>query len=209
MATSNRTDERFSDLDDRKRWLAFQRGDRAAFEQLYEQHVDSMAAYGRRLTADDHLLEDAIQDVFVDLWRRKEHLAEVEHVKFYLLRALRNQFIRNSRQDVFERAEDIDDFLDLLVSLSSEQFTIDLEVATDQTARVRSAVERLAIRQKEAIHLRFYQGLGLDEMARIMDMNKQSVSNLLHKAYAALRAGIKLAVVLMPGFIALFKELKA
>lgn len=176
---------------DKLLWVACQQGDLAAFEQLYNLYFDKLASYGRRLSADQLLIEDAIQDVFVELWRRKAYLAEIESLKFYLFKALRNQLIRNTRHDVFEGAEDIDNFLDLLVTLSAEHQSIEQEIAIDQARSVRRAINRLSKRQQEAIHLRFYQGLSLDEMTQIMALTKQSVSNLLFKAYAVLRASIK------------------
>jgi len=172
-------------------WMAFKRGDVKAFEQLYNRYFGVLANYGYRLTSDKQQLEDAIQDVFMDLWRRKQHLTDVESVKFYLFRALRNQFIRNTRHDVFEVAEDINDFLDLLVSFSAEQQSIEKEATNQQVELVKRAIAQLSGRQQEAINLRFYHGMSLDEMTQLMGLSKQSVSNLLFKAYAALRLVIK------------------
>lgn len=176
---------------DRQLWAACQQGNKLAFEQLYTIYFNRLAGYGRKLTPDVQLLEDAIQDVFIDLWRRKAYLADIENLKFYLFRALRNQLIRNSRHDVFESAQDVDDFLDLLVTLSSEHQSIEQETKTHQVQEVQKAIAQLTKRQQEAIHLRFYQGLSLDEITDLMSLNKQSVSNLLFKAYAILRASIK------------------
>lgn len=187
--------------DDKALWLAFQGGSMVAFERLYNLHFDLLAKYGRRLTTDSQLLEDAIQDLFVDLWRRREHLSQIESLKFYLFRALRHQLIRNTRHDVFDKAEDIDDFLDLLVTLSTEHQAIEQETTTFQTQSVRRAIAQLSNRQKEAIHLRFYQGLSLDEITAIMVLNKQSVSNLLFRAYAILRTSIKTLPLLVWGFL--------
>lgn len=191
--------------DDQTRWIAFKEGDQEAFQQIYDQYFSQLALYGRRLTADSQLLENAIQDVFVELWRRRHYLSDVDCIKFYLIRSLRNQVLRNTRNDVFDQAGDIDDFLDLLVTLSAEQHTIDQEMKLDQANRIRMAVDRLAVRQREVIHLRFYQGLKLEEIARIMDLSKQSVSNLLYKAYAALRVSIRFVLTVLPGLLSVLR----
>ncbi len=176
-------------------WVASQHGNKTAFEQLYRAHFDRLVGYGRRICPDTQLIEDAIQDVFVDLWRRKTQLAEVQNLRYYLFRALRNQLTRNGRNDIFEGAEDIDTFLDLFVTLSAEQHSIEQETMTEQTRRVGRAVAQLSKRQQEAIHLRFYQGLSLNEMTSLMSLSKQSVSNLLFKAYAILRTSINAMLV--------------
>lgn len=177
-------------------WHRFKQGDMQAFQALYQRHVKSLTSYGYRLTPDRQLLEDAIHDLFIDLWRRREHLTEAENTKFYLFRALRNRLLRNGRNDVFEQAEDIDGFLDYLVALSTEQQHIDSEEVHARTQRVRSAVESLSDRQKEVINLRFYHAMSLDEISELMGLSKQGVSNLLYKSYAVLRTKLSKLTIL-------------
>jgi RNA polymerase sigma factor (sigma-70 family) len=178
-------------------WLAFKTGSEQALELLYKRHFKALAGYGYRITSDRALVEDAIQDVFVDLWRRREYLGEIENVRFYLFRALRNQLNRNIRHDVFDGAEDIDDFLDYLATLSSEQQSIEHEVQLGRTQAIQKALGQLSERQREAIHLRFFQGLSLDESADLMGISKQVVKNLLSKSYAILRLPLKAILSLL------------
>jgi len=179
-------------------WLAFKDGSERALERLYKRHFPAMSRYGYRVFPDRLLVEDAIQDVFVDLWRRREYLSEVGQVQPYLLRALRNQLLRNSRHDGFEQAENIDDFLDYLSTLSAEQHSIDRETQLTRAQSVQNALANLSHRQREAIHLRFYQGLGLDAAAKVMGIQKQVVKNLLSKSYAVLRITLKALISLIP-----------
>jgi RNA polymerase sigma factor (sigma-70 family) len=180
-----------NNTDETTLWIAFKKGDVRAFEQLYNRYFEVLANYGYRYCNDKQQLEDAIQDVFVDVWRRRQHLADVESVKFYLFRALRHQVIRNTRNDLLETSEDINDFLDFLVTFSSEQQSIEQETHITQTQAVAKAISQLSQRQQEAINLRFYHGMSLDQMTQLMSLSKQSVSNLLFKAYSVLRLTIK------------------
>ncbi|WAC14985.1 RNA polymerase sigma factor [Dyadobacter pollutisoli] len=171
-------------------WHCFKQGNHQAFETLYKDYFKILNNYGSRLTSDSQLLEDAIHDVFIDLWRRKEYLADVENIRFYLFRALRNRIIRNGK-NIFENKEDIDKFLDYLVSLSYEDQSIDSERMRDKTARIQNAIANLSERQREVINLRFYHALSLDEISILMGLSKQCVSNLLFKSYAVLRLKLK------------------
>ncbi len=172
-------------------WLLFKRGNEKAFEQLYNQYFIVLGSYGLRLNPNKNLVEDAIHDVFIDLWRRKEYLSEVENIKPYLFRALRNQLSRTLQKDIFEGSEDVNDFLDYLSTLSTEQESIDAESTQQQRQSIQKALTNLSNRQAEVIHLRFYQGLSLDEVASIMQLPKQVVKNLLSKSYAVLRVSLK------------------
>lgn len=172
-------------------WQAFKNGDRTAFEQLYKKYFKDLGRYGLRLNPNKDLVEDAIQDVFIDLWKRKEYLSDVENVKFYLYRAIRNQFNRTIQKDIFEGSEDINNFLDYLGTLSSEQESIENESNQIRTLSIQNAMNNLSNRQAEAIHLRFYQGLSLDEIALLMKIQKQVVKNLLSKSYTILKISLK------------------
>ncbi len=178
--------------------MAFKEGSERALERLYRRYFPGLSRYGYRIMPDRVLVEDAIQDVFVDLWRRRAYLSEIENVRAYLFRSLRNQLLRNSRHDIFEGAEDIDDFLDYLFTLSSEQQSIDRETQSSRAESIQNALAHLSNRQWEAVHLRFYQGMSLDEAAEVMDIQKQVVKNLLSKSYAVLRVSLKALISLFP-----------
>lgn len=178
-------------LDDALLWKSFKRGNEEAFELLYKKYFKVLVSYGFHLNLEKFLIEDVIHDLFIDLWRRKEYLSDVDNVKFYLFRAIRNQFSRTIQKDIFEGAENVDDFLDYLSTLSLEQKSIDRESSEIKTQAIQKSLNNLSKRQAEAIHLRFYQGLSLDDASQVMGIPKQVVKNLLSKSYAILRVSLK------------------
>jgi RNA polymerase sigma factor (sigma-70 family) len=173
-------------------WNLFKNGEKKAFEALYQEHFKALCSYGMRLVGNKQILEDAIHDIFIDLWRRKEYLADVTDAKFYLLKALRNRLYNTGKKNVLDKSENIDDYLDYLISISSEQESIESESHFHQAQRINSAISGLSPRQKEVINLRFFHGLSLDEIAELMGLSKQSVSNLLFKSYTVLRISLKI-----------------
>lgn len=179
----------------------FKKGDERAFEDLYRRYFKALSHYGFRICQDHELIENAIQDLFIDLWRRRAFLGEIENVKFYLIKSLRNQLIRNSQKDILENTEDVNDFLDYLGSLSIEQTIVQAESEELRNHKIREAISKLSSRQKEVIHLRYYQNLSLDEIAHLIVLPKQVVKNLLSKSYAVLRIYLKSTYLL---FIFLF-----
>jgi RNA polymerase sigma-70 factor (ECF subfamily) len=52
------------------------RGDIAAFEQLYRQHLPMVYGLAARLTLDTHLAEDLTQEVFIKVWQRLDRFGE-------------------------------------------------------------------------------------------------------------------------------------
>ena len=169
----------------------FKKGDERAFEDLYRRYFKALSHYGFRICQDHELIENAIQDLFIDLWRRRAFLGEIENVKFYLIKSLRNQLIRNSQKDVLENSEDVNDFLDYLGSLSIEHTIVQKESEELRNNKIKEAISKLSSRQKEVIHLRYFQNLSLDEISTLIVLPKQVVKNLLSKSYAVLKIYLK------------------
>ena len=178
-------------LTDADLFKLFKKGDESAFEILYQKYFKALSHYGFRICQDHELIENAIQDLFIDLWRRRAFLSEVDNVKFYLIKSLRNQLIRNSQKDILENSEDVNDFLDYLGSLSIEQTIVQEESEGLRNGKIKEAISKLSSRQKEVIHLRYFQNLSLDEISHLIVLPKQVVKNLLSKSYAVLKIYLK------------------
>ncbi len=172
-------------------WKDMVSGNKKSFENLYKQYFQALINYGFRITKNENLIEDAVQEVFISLWNNRTHLSEVNEVKFYLFRSLKNRIVRQLERDIFDKSEDIDPYLDFLISVSEEQKKIDSEQSDADLDTLQRAIAHLPIRQQEVINLKYYHDFTLDEIAKLMDVNKQSVSNLLFRSYATLRSILK------------------
>jgi RNA polymerase sigma factor (sigma-70 family) len=173
---------------DMQRWSQFKDGDREAFAAIYEEHILQLITYGLRLCPDQDLLKDQIQELFVELWNSRATLAPARSVKFYLFKALRYKLIRVEKNRYLSgQSARIAFALDNLLQEPVETSIIDAESRASQVASMRQAIKTLSLRQQEAIQLRYYQGFTHDQIADLMDLNYQSVSNLLHRALSRLK----------------------
>lgn len=168
-------------------WKDMISGNKKSFEDLYNQYFQALINYGFRITKNENLIEDAVQELFISIWNNRTNLSEVNEVKFYLFRSLKNRILRQLEKDIFDKSEDIDVYLDFLISISEEQKKIDSEQFDANLDTLQRAIAHLPIRQQEVINLKYFHDFTLDEIAKLMDVNKQSVSNLLFRSYAILR----------------------
>ena len=172
-------------------WKDMISGNKKSFEDLYKQYFQALINYGFRITKNENLIEDAVQELFISIWNNRTNLSEVNEVKFYLFRSLKNRILRQLEKDIFDKSDDIDVYLDFLNSISEEQKKIDSEQFDANLETLQRAIAHLPIRQQEVINLKYYHDFTLDEIAKLMDVNKQSVSNLLFRSYAILRKHLK------------------
>ncbi len=168
-------------------WERFKNGDLHALEEIYSAHVKSMIRYGRKITHNLDLIQDSIQDLFIELWKNRRNLSGTTHPEYYLFRALRNKLAKaHSRQSFISESEL------RLASDSLQVEYVELEImAREVEAQTRNTLkhllEQLPLRQQEVIHLRFYHNFPYEQIAELMGMNYQSVLNLMQRALKALR----------------------
>ena len=178
-------------------WKDMISGNKKSFEDLYKQYFQALINYGFRITKNENLIEDAVQELFISIWNNRTNLSEVNEVKFYLFRSLKNKILRQLEKDIFDKSEDVDVYLDYLISISEEQKKIDSEQFDANLDTLQRAIAHLPIRQQEVINLKYFHDFTLDEIAKLMDVNKQSVSNLLFRSYAILRKHLKNLTILI------------
>lgn len=109
------------------------------------------------------------------------------------------------RRRIFDKGSKIDSLTVGLAEIEENKVTdpdhetrwIESQESESQNQKLVSALERLSDRQREIIHMKFYQQLDYDEIGRIMDLNYQSARNLVNRALTALRKEMLLAVILL------------
>lgn len=176
-------------------------GDESAFESLYNRYFQILFSYGRRL-ADDATADDAIQELFINLWRNRRSVGQAVSVRFYLLRSLRREIVKIRKagglpwSDVDEFGEDL-----LPVQLSPESLYAGHEEHAHQTDQLSRWLACLPPRQNEAILLRYYHNLEYAEVARILCIKEQTARNLVQKALVILK---RVAILLVFSLIHIF-----
>lgn len=162
------------------------------FERLFRQEYPHLRSYGESLTPRTAVVEDAIQEVFMALWRSDTTVQELDHPRSYLLTALRREIIghlkteRDRREKQVEQATPAVDF-----ALPYEDLLIAHERQSEQQAEVESALQSLSERRREALSLRFRHGLTHREVAEVMDVAYQTARNYVSEALLHIRAHLK------------------
>jgi RNA polymerase sigma factor (sigma-70 family) len=165
-------------------WESFRQGDKEAFAALFRQHYETLFRYGSKFTRDAELLEDCIQELFLELWQARS-TAHVRSVKAYLLKSLKYKLLK-----VFRRKGTLLPLTignEILFEWSHEQFLIARQEDEDKKRRVLHALGQLSNRQKEIIYLKYYQNLSYEEVSEIMNINYQVARNLLYQAIRSLK----------------------
>ncbi|MFN8346098.1 MAG: sigma-70 family RNA polymerase sigma factor [Spirosomataceae bacterium] len=179
--------------------------DKNAFGHLAQTYYRPLYHYGLRLCTDSDLVHDCIQELFLELWERRHSMTEIEFVKTYLLRALRNKVIKESiRLKKIKEAEEL--AFEAMSEPSVESRIVENEHHIQQIKQLNLHISQLTKRQQEIIYLRFYQNMEYEDISNIMELTKQSVANLLHRTIKDIRDNWSLPSLLF--FIAVSDNFK-
>lgn len=157
------------------------------YSKLFEEYAEGMYVYGMSMQFPGEECKDAIQDVFFNLYTDRGKLHDVTNIKAYLYRSLRNRLINmHNREKRLDRL-DRDDNIPFGIEVSVADGIVTAEEQEQIAKRVSALLSQLTARQKEAVYLRFMQGMSYEEIAPLMDMNAASVRKLVYRGLEKLR----------------------
>jgi RNA polymerase sigma factor (sigma-70 family) len=178
---------------DSHRWRRFQSGDPAAFSELYNLFFTPLFNYGYRFTTEAFLIEDAIQDLFLRLWKNRMTLQCPPHISHYLFKAFRHHILdkitrREYREPLAHHMLNED-----LAHSSREAEWVQNESREELFARIYDGLMQLTPHQREAILLRYYKKKSYPEIADQFNLTQKGAYKLVGRAIAALRKSIPAA----------------
>lgn len=174
--------------DSHQLWNAFRKGDEAAFAQIVRVYYRSLFSYGVKFSRDREFVKDCIQDLFLELWVKRDSLGDTEFVKFYLLKSLRRKIRREGARKQWETEENYQEWdAALPADESVEQKIIELETNAEKWVLLNNQLETLSKRQQEAIYLKFFENLSNEAIAEIMSITRQAVANLIYRTIRELK----------------------
>ncbi|MBK8054188.1 MAG: sigma-70 family RNA polymerase sigma factor [Saprospiraceae bacterium] len=184
-------------MNDLQLWQKLRSGDQAAFKIIYDTHARGLATYARKFTDNVELIEDSIHDLFVSIWQKREGLSDTDSIIRYMCVALRREIIRRISKSNQVSSFDYAENKEIDFALSVEDMMIHDEVDKDKKERLQEAFKELSSRQREAIFLKYYQEMSYEQICEVMDINYQSVRNLISKGIIELKRIIGLIIILL------------
>ncbi len=185
------------DTKDYDLWQRIRTGDEGAFTAIFEKYHRTLYNYGSKLSSNSSLVEDAVQDVFIDVWRLRTNLTEnVTSVKFYLYRALRRRIhVALDKFPSMEEISELDDEDTPANHIHSEAMLIEVESSSMRAQRIQELLAQLPERQLEALTLRYFDDFSIEEIAEIMAVHEKSVRNFIYKALTSLRQSREILLI--------------
>lgn len=179
------------DINTKLIWENMKSGDEKSLSEIFTLYYTDLYKYGIKIFDLPDLVKDSIQDVFMRVWEKRDTIGDVQNPKAYLISSVRRKLFTNRET----RLNEISD--ELLKKEGKQNFSfsttefIEIEEISQQIRNsLVVAINNLPERQRELVFLRFYYNLKYLEIAKIMEVNEQTVRNMMQRTLSNLRAKI-------------------
>lgn len=187
-----------TNLEEHILWRDLKEGSIHAFETIYKTYVQLVYNYGRKITNNEELIHDCIQDLFTDIWKSRENLGNIVSIRYYLYASIKRRIILKKQQ----RARYFVDepihqkfFKDTVPSHEYE--LIGQEGWHEQERSLQAGLKALNKTQREAIMLKFYKGLSYQEIAVKMSLNIANVYKIISRGLKVMEQHTHKATLLL------------
>ena len=175
------------ELNNENLWNQLRGGNQKAIEDLYRFNYQVLYSYAFKICRDKELSKDCIQELFVQLWEKRNQLNEVSRVRSYLLQSVWHSLIKKIKNENKLISLDENAHYNIDVVFSRELILIDKQSKKDKKGLLNMAMKKLSSREREIIFMQYYEGLTIDEIQQITELKYQSIKNLTYRAMKSLR----------------------
>jgi RNA polymerase sigma-70 factor (ECF subfamily) len=158
-------------------------GDRSAFDAIFRQTYAGLVRSVESMLRDGAVAEEIVQDVMLELWRRRESLDPSGSPQAYLYQATRNRALNHLRHLRVQRRS-----AELMDLEESREATAPSRVAAkEMESALRVALDSLPPRCREVFELSRVRGLKYSEIAETLEISVKTVEAQMGKALRVLR----------------------
>ncbi|MEM1358762.1 MAG: sigma-70 family RNA polymerase sigma factor [Bacteroidota bacterium] len=158
-------------------------GDSVVFRDLYDLTYDHLFRYGHRINRDAPAVRDALQEVYLAIWQRRDRVPPVRDPWVFLLVSLRNRIIDEARRKRIIAVEHSP-------TASPEEALLAVETEAMRNHWLGQQLDKLPERQREALHLRYHLELDYSEVADVLGVSQQVAYNYVNRGVKALKKGV-------------------
>lgn len=174
-------------IDDTELMDRLRAGDDLALKVIYKKYWSLLYNSAFNMLQDQQACEDIIQELFINLWNKREQIEIKASLKSYLFASVRYEVFRqvrhgSVREDIFENIQD-------RLQTPSEYGNIEHR---ELLSYVNSIVNNLSEKCKVVYKLSREEQLSHKEIATKLDISTKTVENHLNKALRQLRISLGL-----------------
>ncbi|NJM24778.1 MAG: RNA polymerase sigma-70 factor [Bacteroidia bacterium] len=170
---------------DQQLWAAIQNSEREALNQLFRRYYDVLVRYASVILRDTPEIEEAVSDVFLNMWQKAPHLEVPLNVKAYLYASVRHEALRRAHQLRSPLAASLDAVRHQPVA--DEPLGLEYK---ELEATIAGAIEKLPVRCREVFVLSRFHQMKHKDISKLCDVSEKTIESHISRALADIRSAI-------------------
>ena len=163
-------------------------GDQTAFELIFHFYYPGLVIYSAQFLKDRAEAEEVVQDFFVRLWQKHQHLIPADSLKNYLFSS-----VRNGSLNVLKHKKIEEKYLKEMLDLTAHHLAYDpdLYVVSELQEKIKSGIDGLPEQCRKIFIMNRIQGIKNEDIALELEISKRTVETQISKALKLLRVLLK------------------
>ncbi len=158
-------------------YLIQAKNDENAFKEFYKENVFKLFQFAFAFVRDKELSEEIVNDVFLNLWKKRNKISEIKNINVYLYVSVKNTAFNYLKKNNSNKTIDIEDLSSDHFYLSPDQEQI---LITDELKkRIEESINKLPPKCKLIFKMVKEDGLNNTEVATILGISYKTVTTQL------------------------------
>lgn len=164
-----------------------------SFSELYLIYYPKLVRFAKEFVMSEEDAENITQDVFADLWEKRESMDHIENINAYLFRLVRNRCLDHLKHKVFEQkyAENVQASFEVELNLKMQSLdrfdVLDIYEGNEMEKLVREAINCLPKKCRAIFLLSRMEGLKYREISERLGISVNTVECQMGIALKKLR----------------------
>lgn len=171
-------------------------GDEAAFRQLFDIFFDGIVSFIFSIVRSKDMAVEIADDVFINVWKRREHILQIDNLKVYLYKAAKNAALnylsRTANRNITRSFDDVS------IQLADESDPEKIIIAGEMAYAIITAVNLLPPRCKMIFKLVREDGLAYREVAEVLNLSVNTVDAQMVIATGRIREAVSRYIFSIP-----------
>lgn len=164
--------------------------DQAAFTTLYQSMSRRIFAFALNQLHDEDRAEEIVIDTMHEVWKHPERFNETSKFSTWVLGIARYKILNAFRANAHSFDELTDEMQEIIAS--DEAAPIDVLATRERESGVRECMDKLSADHRECMHLVFFEGMSLAEVAAMQSCPEGTIKTRLFHARQKIKNCLRL-----------------
>jgi RNA polymerase sigma-70 factor (ECF subfamily) len=171
---------------DQQYFSTIKTGDKKSFELLFKAYYQSLCFYAMKFLGNNNEAEEVVQDVFINIWEKRNMITNPLSVRNYLFGAVRNRSLNTLKHRKIVNQHRLNN-LKTQIEQTNDEFMQEV----DLMKKINAQIDALPPRRREIFILSREYGLKYREIAEKLNISVKTVETQMGEALKTLRENLK------------------